>query len=338
MDELSNWYVRRSRRRFWKSEDDADKAAAYGTLYECLTTLSTLLAPFTPYVAEEMYRNLVAAGGGKRRNRCTWRLGRRRRRRWWTPNGRGRCGWCSAWPPWGGRPRSKAGVKVRQLLPAVMVGCGRRGASGRGALRAHAAGGAEREGDWVPGGGLGRGVGALVEYVIKPNLPVLGPRLGKAVGPLRRAMQELDGPVAAGIARAAEAGETIEIAGVELAPGDLLIEMREREGAATAQDALYTVAVTTALTAELEQEGRARELVHRLQTLRRKAGFEIADRITVWISGDAPALSAAMAAHERHIRGETLARALHMSAPPADATTSVETIDGETVTLGVGRG
>ena len=339
VDELSNWYVRRSRRRFWKSEDDADKAAAYGTLYECLTTLSMLLAPFTPYVAEEMYRNLVAAGGGEAAESVH----------------------LAAWPEaeaslvdaeraramrlvqrlasLGRAARSKAGVKVRQPLPAVMVGV--RSAGERAAVERYAPMLLDELNVKAIGfleGDSGEGSGALVEYVIKPNLPVLGPRLGKAVGPLRRAMQELDGPVAAGIARAAEAGETIEIAGVDLAPEDLLIEMREREGAATAQDALYTVAVTTALTAELEQEGRARELVHRLQTLRRKAGFEIADRITVWISGDAPALSAAMAAHERHIRGETLARALHMSAPPADATTSVETIDGETVTLGVGRG
>ena len=172
--------------------------------------------------------------------------------------------------------------------------------------------------------------------MIKPNLPILGPRLGKAVGPLRRAMQELDPAVATGIAQAAEAGETIEIAGVSLAPADLLIELRERAGAATAQDAHATVALTTTLTPALVREGTAREFVHRLQSLRREAGFAIADRIVVWIDGGADA-DAAVAAHADYVRAETLAVALHSAAPPDDAHVVEESVAGQRARLGVRR-
>ena len=342
VDELSNWYVRRSRRRFWKSDDDQDKAAAYHTLYECLVTLSKLLAPFTPYVAEEMYRNLVRGldGGGD-------------------ADGTADSVHLAAWPladasridterseamrlvqrlaSLGRAARSKAGVKVRQPLAAVMLGV--RSAEERGAVERYAPMLLDELNvkaiEFVDGSG--EGAEQLVKYVIKPNLPILGPRLGKDVGALRRAMQELDPAVATGIAHAAEAGESIEIGGFELAPSDLLIEMREREGAATAQDAQYTVAVTTELTAGLRREGAARELVHRLQTLRREAGFEIADRIVVWLDGDAPDLLAAVEAHQDYVQGETLALELRHEPPPDDAAISEETVEGESVRLGVRR-
>ena len=335
VDELSNWYVRRSRRRFWKSEDDQDKAAAYHTLYECLVTIAKLLAPFTPYVADEMYRNLAAAGDAE------------------APDSVHLARWPDAdaslidaerieamrlvqrLASLGRAARSKAGVKVRQPLPALMVGV--RSGEERARVERYAAMLLEELNvkaiEFVDASGAGAG---LVEYVIKPNLPVLGPRLGKDVGTLRRAMQDLDAAVAAGIAQAAEAGETIEIGGFELAPGDLLIEMREREGAATAQDATSTVAVRTELTPVLVQEGRVREIVHRLQSLRREAGFEIADRIAVWVDGGGEA-AAAIAAHEAYVRAETLALELHQGAPPDDAQVAHEEIEGESLRLGVRR-
>ena len=342
LDELSNWYVRRSRRRFWKSEDDRDKAAAYHTLHECLASVATLLAPFTPYVAEEMYRNLVAGpdpGAPESVHLAAWpasdaslidaeRIEAMRLVQRLASLGRA--------------ARSKAGVKVRQPLPALLVGL--RSARERALVEGYgpmlldelnvkritfrdaSAGGAES----------GDASGAQVEYVIKPNLPVLGPRLGKAVGPLRRAMQELDPAVATGIAQAAEAGETIEIGGVSLAPADLLIELRERAGAATAQDAHATVALTTTLTPALVREGTAREFVHRLQSLRREAGFAITDRIVVWIDGGADA-DAAVAAHADYVRAETLAVALHSAAPPDDAHVVEESVAGQRARLGVRR-
>ena len=349
--ELSNWYVRRSRRRFWKSEDDHDKAAAYHTLYECVTTLAKLLAPFTPYVADEIYRNLVTGVDERGVDERGEDAG--------VDEAGPESVHLAAWPQaddslidaerteamrlvqrlasLGRAARSKAGVKVRQPLAAVTLGV--RSAEDRAAVERYAPMLLDELNvkaiEFVDGSG--DGAGDLVEYVIKPNLPVLGPRLGKDVGPLRRAMQELDAAVATGIAQAVEAGESIEIAGFELAASDLLIEMRERAGAATAQDAQYTVAVTTELTPALRQEGAARELVHRLQTLRREAGFEITDRIVVWIEGEAPRLLAAVEAHRDYVLGETLARELHHEPPPGDATVAEEEVAGESVRLGVRR-
>ena len=301
-----------------------------------------LTVAFTPYAAEEMYRNLVGATGTAGADDAVPESVH-----------------LAAWPTpdtslidnerieamrlvqrlasLGRAARSKAGVKVRQPLAGVMVGV--RSAEERAAVERYAPmlldelnvkafEFVDRRGD---------GADQLVEYVIKPNLPVLGPRLGKDVGTLRRAMQELDAAVATGIAHAAEAGETIEIGGFELAASDLLIEMREREGAATAQDGQYTVAVTTDLTPDLRQEGAARELVHRLQTLRREAGFEIADRIVVWLDGDAPDLLAAVEAHDDYVRNETLAVELRREPPPEDAAVSEEPIDGVSLRVGVRR-
>ena len=329
--------MRRSRRRFWKSADDRDKAAAYHTLYECLTTLTKLLAPMTPYLAEEMYRNLVAgldSEAPESVHLASWpetdasvidaeRIEAMRLVQRLASLGRA--------------ARSKAGVKVRQPLPAVMVGV--RSSGERANVERYAPMLLDelnvKEIEFVDASE--GGAGESVEYVIKPNLPGLGPRLGKDVGSLRRAMQELDVAVATGIAQAAEAGESIEIGGFQLEPSDLLIEMREREGAATAQDAHYTVAVTTELTPALQQEGAARELVHRLQTLRREAGFEIADRIVVWIDGDAPTLVTAVDAHRDYVQAETLALDLQYERPPDDAAVAEETIEGEQVKLAVRR-
>ena len=300
--------------------------------------VATLLAPFTPYVAEEMYRNLVAGPDPAAPESVH----------------------LAAWPAadaslidaerieamrlvqrlasLGRAARSKAGVKVRQPLPALLVGL--RSARERALVEGYGSMLLDELNvktiTFLDASARGDASGALVEYVIKPNLPVLGPRLGKAVGPLRRAMQELDPAVATGIAQAAEAGETIEIGGVSLAPADLLIELRERAGAATAQDAHATVALTTTLTPALVREGTAREFVHRLQSLRREAGFEIADRIVVWIEGGAD-VDAAVEAHADYVRAETLAVALHCAAPPPGAHIVEEDVAGQRVRLGVRR-
>ena len=177
----------------------------------------------------------------------------------------------------------------------------------------------------------------LVAYVIKPNLPVLGPRLGKEVGRLRGALQGLEPAMAAQIAQAIAAGEAIEIEGFALSADDLLVEMREREGAASAQDASYTVAVRTETTPELLQEGLAREIVHRVQGMRREAGFAIADRIVLWVASDDAAVGEALDAYGGYIGEETLALELRRSAPDDDAYAAEETVGEATVRLGVRR-
>ena len=330
VDELSNWYVRRSRRRFWKSVDDADKASAYHTLYECLVTLGKLLAPFTPYVAEEIYRNLVAsvdADAPESVHLAHWpevdatlidsdQIAAMRLVQQITSRGRA--------------ARSKAGVKVRQPLPEMLVGVG----SPQEAAQLERYQAMVLDEINVKQLTLADASAKLVRFVIKPNLPVLGPRLREDVERLRNVLKSLDAEMAAQVATAAGAGESIEVEGFALQADDLLIETREREGATAAQEGQYTVALITDLTPALEQEGLARELVHRIQSARREAGFEIADRMDLWIGGDAPAALAAATTHAKYLQAETLALALHLdTAAPDGAYRAEEDVDGETVQL-----
>jgi len=230
--------------------------------------------------------------------------------------------------------RSKAGVKVRQPLPEVLVGVG----SPQEAAQVERYQAMLLDEINVKQLTLADASAAVVRYVIKPNLPVLGPRLGKDVGRLRNTLAALDAEMAAQVATAARAGEPIEVEGFELQPDDLLIETRKREGATAAQEGQYTVALITDLTPALEQEGLARELVHRIQGARRHAGFEIADRIDLWIGGDAPAALAAVKTHAAYLQAETLALALHLNASaPDDASRVEEEVDGEPVRFALRR-
>ena len=338
VDQLSNWYVRRSRRRFWKSEDDEDKAAAYHTLYECLTTLAGLLAPFAPYLAETIYRNLVRPAGAAvpesvhlaawpepdhalidRERDAAMRLVQRL-------------------ASLGHAARSKAGVKVRQPLPEVIVSL--RSPAEAAALRPYET--LLREELNVKRLTVAEAGAEQGDIRIKPNLPLLGPRLGGELARLRTALLALETEMAAQIAAALAEGSAVEIAGITLAPAELLVERQERAGATAASDAHYTVALRTALTPALRREGTAREVVHRVQGLRRRAGFEIADRIRLSISAaEAPAVVQAVRAHRDYVAAETLASHLEIQTAPrppaADATSVEEVIDGETLRLSVQR-
>ena len=126
------------------------------------------------------------------------------------------------------------------------------------------------------------------------------------------------------------------VAGHELAPADLLVETRGREGYAAVSEGGQTVAVATALTPALVDEGRVREIVRRLQDLRREAGLDLADRITAWCAGG-EAVARSLAAHGAYVREETLATELVAEAPPDDAARAEFTLDGETVVAGVRR-
>ncbi len=330
-DQLSNWYIRRNRRRFWRAGSDQDKAAAYHTLYECLTTLSRLLAPFTPYVAEEIYRNLEAPreGAAESVHLAAWPQADRalldadleRAMRL-----------VQRLASLGRAARSRAGVKVRQPLAEVLIHL--RDPREIAGVRPHSA--LLQDELNVKAVRFVQDASALVSPVIKPNLRVLGPRLGREITTLREALPLLEGAMAAQVARAVENHEHVEIAGFDLAPEDLLVEMREAAGVAAAQDASCTVAVSTGTTPDLEREGRARELVHRIQRLRRDAGLDIADRIALWIQGGADT-AAAVRAHRAYVTEETLATALDFGAPPADTAHVTEDVDGETVTLAVRR-
>ena len=340
VESLSNWYVRRSRRRFWKSgliggdganrqasapEDVADKLAAYATLYEVLLSLSKLLAPIIPFVTDVIYRNLAAPNGGAREsvhledypvadmslvderlNEVT-RLAQR-------VSSMGRAA------------RSKAGIKVRQPLERVLVKT--RAASERDLLSAAA----PQILDELNVGALEvvEDESALMEYVVMPNLRLLGPKYGAEVGAVRQALAQAD---AAAAADAMRAGRAIEAGGYSLEPDEALVTTEERDGLSTAVDAGYAVAVSTTITPELLLEGQARELVHRIQNMRRDAGFDIADYITTYYAGGD--LGDLVSAHGGYVKQETLSVDLVEGDAPSGAHTAEQRFDGLSATIGL---
>lgn len=339
VDELSNWYVRRNRRRFWKSEHDGDKQAAYATLYTCLLTVTKLAAPFVPFVAEAMYQNLTAGDSA-------------------APDSVH----LAAWPKVdaalldqrlvddtetllkavsiGRAARRAAGIKVRQPLrelwvrvptPAAAEGLRRFEAELRDELNVKAV----RYLD---------SAASLVEYRFKPNLRLVGKKYGKLVPALTAALRELSGDAARHAARAVEEGRPVALAvggqQLELLAEEMLVESTSPEGYAVAEDGGVLVALDTALTPELTMEGLARELVRNIQDARKEAGFAISDRIVVFLDGaDGNAeVEATLRAWGAYVREETLADDLRLCAPPEHVHTSTLELDeGRVLTIGVSR-
>ena len=321
VDELSNWYVRRSRRRFWKSEADSDKVAAYLTLYECLEMLAKLLAPFMPFMAEDLYRNLVAeryagATGGpggddpESVHLCDWpvpdaslidedlsyRMGAARR----VVN-------------LGRAARNASQLKTRQPLPAAVVTAKDRR---RAALESLADVVCEELNvktlEFVDS------PDDLVTYLVKPNFRTLGPRFGKGMPQVAAAVAAL--PTAQVIC-ALEEGEAVHVSvdGVEhrLTEEDLVVETHQREEFAVEREGDLVVGLSTALTRELREEGLARELVHHVQNTRKAAGFNIEDRIQLWVEGPAD-VQAMLEEFAEWVKKETLSVSLgNPGKPPA---------------------
>jgi isoleucyl-tRNA synthetase len=179
----------------------------------------------------------------------------------------------------------------------------------------------------------------FVRYEVKPNLPVVGPKYGGDVGKIRQALAAQD---PAAVAAAVAQGRSVDAGGYQLEPGEVLVTTVEREGFASAQEAGYIVVVDTELTPELRDEGLARELVHRIQNLRREAGFDISDRITTYWQGDpstgsGQALRRVLQTHADYIKGETLSLSLVEGEPSADAHRSEQNVDGHALVLAVAR-
>ncbi|WP_249018793.1 isoleucine--tRNA ligase [Conexibacter sp. S30A1] len=323
VDELSNWYVRRSRRRFWDGEP-----AAMATLHHILVTLSELLAPFTPFIADEIYWNLCgeepsvhlcdfpAVDAGARDGaledamdvaRETVRLGL--------------------------AARAQAKVKLRQPLRAAVV----------------VAAGAEREAivrlseivrDELNVREL-RFVSEadeLGEVEVKPNYRTLGPRFGSQMPMVAAAVAGLNAEATARALRAVESVH-IDVGGSEHALGaeDLLVSMRPLAGYQVEREGSHAVALELEIDDSLRAEGWAREIVHAVQAARRTAGLEVSDRIELTLDG-AQELLAAAREHERYLAGEVLAVSLtYGSVGEDEATGGPVTIDGLTLRLALAR-
>jgi isoleucyl-tRNA synthetase len=329
VDDLSNWYVRRSRRRFWKSGGDADKLAAYRTLYTCLVTVAQLLAPLTPFVADELWRNLVCgsdASAPESVHLSNWPVVNRGL----IDEGLSRdVRLVMRVSSLGRAARAKAQLKVRQPLAELLVQT--RTAEEGAALERLAPTLLEELN--VRALRVLTSDAGLLDYQVRPNLQKIGPKYGKERGEVGKALAALDPAV---VAAAVAAGEPVVAGAYTLAPDEVLVTAKERAGYAVAQEAGYTVALDTTVTPDLAEEGLARELVHRIQTLRRDAGFEIADRITITYAGP-DAVRRVMGRFAAYVQAETLALGLHEGAPRDGAHAERQSVDGLEVTIGVRR-
>ncbi|HET9016021.1 MAG TPA: isoleucine--tRNA ligase [Thermomicrobiaceae bacterium] len=334
VEELSNWYIRRNRRRFWKTESDRDKAAAYLTLYEVLVTTTRLLAPFLPFVTETMYRNLVLSvePGAPRSVHLTdypvvdeAKLDTALT---------GDMGVLLHIVGLGRAARSRASVKVRQPLPRVLVGSRQEGALGAierlhdqliDELNVKEFAVIERPEEYV-------------SYTVRPNLALLGPKYGSQLGAIRRAVQEAE-PARLGQLQRAGRPITLSVDGeaVTLAPEELLVEVKDREGFAVAEDRDFLVALDLMITPELRLEGLARDFVRGVQDARKNAGLQIEDTIeTVYRASGEPA--EAIARFAPYIQGETLSTELLAGSPESDGLHTEEVkVGGERVLVGIKR-
>ena len=304
VDALSNWYVRRSRRRFWTAEGQQVDQSAYWTLYTCLTTLSRLMAPFTPFISEVMYGNLVAgriAGAPDSVHLDDWPEPDEAAIDEQLSDG---IAIVRRMVSLGRSARSAAQLRVRQpLATAVLIP---RTEAEREALEQLAGQVADELN--VKAIEVVLDGGDRLSYRIRPNLPLLGPRYGAELRRVRAAIEAAD---ATELAAKMRAGQAITLDGFELSAGDLLVNVEAREGWAAAEDSGYAVLVDTAVTPELAAEGLARELVRAIQHQRQTRDYEISDRIRTEYYGGL-LIQRAVEQHEDYIRAETLSRTLEL--------------------------
>jgi isoleucyl-tRNA synthetase len=342
IEDLTNWYVRRSRRRFWKSEHDSDKDAAYATLYQVLTTLIRLLAPFTPFATEVMYQNLVRGVDPT------------------APESVHHCAWPEAAEAaidqalleqmdlarriasLGLGARGSANIKVRQPLAKVLVHVSELANQRMGDLSTELSAIVVDELnvkslEFVPE------AGQLVTYKVLPNLKLLGPKLGKQLAAVRQAIEaanpaELVAKIQAGdtVTLSEDVKVVIESQPIELKPEELVIQTQPAEGLAVAADKVITVGIDVVITDALADEGLARELVRRVQNMRKDAGFDIADKIVIYYQAEG-AVHRVFKAWAETIQAETLAMEIDHQLIPEAAFQRKEKVDGLDVMLGVQR-
>lgn len=331
VDQLSNWYLRRSRRRFWKSGSDADKRAAYSTLYEALSTVSKLLAPSMPFIAEEIYQNLARSLDENTVDSVH----------------------LASWPVFdkevidedlnsdmalivklaslGHAARNKANRKVRQPLAEAAFAVGNN--DEQKTLESYA--------DLLEDELNVKHVrsmmtaGEAAAFTLNPLPKQLGQKYGKLFPEIRTAILALETEPAAqrilaGLPVMVDVNKTI----YEILPEEVEIRVQARSGFAVAADGAYLAALVTDLTPELVNEGLAREFVRRIQDLRKTADLEIADRIRLYYE-TTPSLEKAIKVFKDYILGETLTVDLVKGAGQNDLPSISDEFDGEKMTASI---
>lgn len=306
VDELSNWYVRRNRRRFWGSEMNGDKQAAYSTLYTCLVTISKLMAPFTPFVAESLYQNLVRSHDQTAAESVHMALYPESNLALIDEELIRKTDLLLKAVSLGRAARKNAGMRVRQPLSEVLVRLPR----GEQLDELSAELSDELNIKSVRWLGVGDG---LVSYRFKPNLRSVGKKFGKLVPALREVLANLSSEQAADAAHKVETGASFEVTvegeTLTLAADDVLMEASSPEGYAVAEGEGLLVALVTTLTDELLREGIAREIVRNLNDARKAADLAITDRINATLGTEVD-LATVVAEYAEYIKAETLCEVL----------------------------
>jgi isoleucyl-tRNA synthetase len=347
VDDLSNWYVRRNRRRFWKSENDTDKLAAYQTLYEALGTLSLLLAPFTPFVSETLYRNLVLSVNPNapesvhladypvadeslideqllRETNSVIKV-----------------------VSVGRAARSAAKLKVRQPLLEVLVKP--KTFSEASGLRRFEQQVLEELN--VKAMTLVEEGSEMMSFSLKANFKLLGKKLGKQMQAVQKALQSMSNEQAVTANAKLRAGENLLVtledgATVELLPEEVLVDAKQKEGYAVSEEGGYVVALNTTVTPELKREGLLRDFVRFIQAARKEADFNVSDTITTFyeVVEDADGLlkdlTEALADPQsvKYVQAETLSKELVRGNPGNGAFSQTVDMEGAKLQLSLVKG
>jgi isoleucyl-tRNA synthetase len=326
VDDLSNWYVRRSRERFWQSDLPEDKVNAYMTLHTVLTTLAKLAAPFTPFMAEELYQNLVRSvdpSAPMSVHLCDFPLADTNQIDAELENHMEdvlqivvlarAC-------------RNESNIKNRQPIGKMYVGAARTLPSDYASIIAEEINVKEVI--------FTSDATDFISYAFKPQMRTLGPKYGKLLNGIRNALTELDGVKA--MAELNQTGElqlVVEGETLPLTKEDLLISTTQKEGFVAQSDGNFTVVLDTFLTEELLEEGFVREIISKLQTMRKEAGFEVQDHIVIGYTGSEKIVSI-FAKNSDLIAGEVLCNQVETNVL-ADGYTKEWKVNGEDVTLSV---
>ncbi len=300
IDDLSNWYVRRSRRRFWEGAAAPDGSSAFATLYESLHVLTRLMAPLTPFLADHVWAVLRGPDDPESVHLASWPAADQALI---DPRLSAQMAQTRRLVELGRSARASASVPVRQPLPRAVVSAAGFAELAPG-LRAEVA----RELNvraLEPMAAVGED---LVDYVVKPNFRTLGRRFGKGTKAVAAAITAAEPAVLAAELRSA-GKVSVEVDGstVALGPDDVIVTQTPRTGWTVASEGGETVGIEVLITPELRREGLAREVIRLIQDARKSDGLHVSDRITVAWEATDPDLSAALAEHGQLIAGEVLA-------------------------------
>ena len=327
VDDMSNWYVRRSRERFWAKGMEQDKINAYMTLYTALVTVAKAAAPMIPFMTEDIYQNLVRSIDAN------------------APESIHLCDYPKVNEAWIDKDLE---ANMEELLEIVVLGRACRNTANIknrqpiGTMYVKAEKAMDKFYTDIIADELNvkevkfaDDVESFISYSFKPQLRTVGPKYGKLLNGIRTALSEIDGTAAMKELR--ENGVlTLDIDGnkVELAEEDLLIETAQTEGYVTETDGETSVVLDTNLTPELIQEGFVREIISKVQTMRKEAGFEVMDKIIVYAK-DNDKIMDIMKANQDEIKREVLAENIILG--EAEGYTKEWNINKEAVTLGVSK-